>query len=57
MVSLIRASKQLRDIWAKECKQTGTGRIDILLGLSKMTLDVIGLAGVDVYAFESRHLA
>jgi len=37
--------KQLRDIWAKECKQGGTGRIDILSGLSKTTLDVISLAG------------
>ncbi|KAJ3480235.1 hypothetical protein NLI96_g8502 [Meripilus lineatus] len=40
-------SIQLRDIWATSLHETddnGT-RIDILSGLSKMTLDVIGLAG------------
>lgn len=37
---------QLRDIWdAESTKQGGTGRIDVLSWLSKMTLDVIGLAG------------
>jgi hypothetical protein len=37
---------KLRDIWADEsAMQGGTGRIDVLPWLSKMTLDVIGLAG------------
>jgi len=39
-------SMKLRDIWAAEsAKQGGTGRIEVLSWLSKMTLDVIGLAG------------
>jgi hypothetical protein len=38
---------KLRDIWAAEsAKQGGTGRVDVLSWLCKMTLDVIGLAGV-----------
>ena len=38
---------KLRDIWAAEsAKQGGTGRVDVLSWLSKMALDVIGLAGV-----------
>lgn len=42
-------NQQLRDLWAAEITKeggTGTARIDILSWLSKMTLDVIGLAGV-----------
>jgi len=46
-------SLQLRDIWAAESsKQGGTGRIDVLSWLSRMTLDVIGKAGF-AYSFES----
>jgi hypothetical protein len=37
---------QLRDIWAAESvKEGGIGRVDALSWLSKLTLDVIGLAG------------
>jgi len=44
---------QLRDVWAAESlKQGGIGRIDVLSWLSKMTLDVIGLAGFN-YKFEA----
>jgi hypothetical protein len=37
---------QLRDQWIKESTKEGSnGRVEILSWLSKMTLDVIGLAG------------
>ena len=38
---------KLRDIWAADIKKTGKtqAKINVLSGLSKMTLDVIGLAG------------
>ncbi|KAI0668208.1 cytochrome P450 [Trametes maxima] len=46
-------AKELRDVWMT---QTGAGgapsRVDVLKGLSKMTLDVIGLAGFN-YQFNS----
>ncbi|TFK34906.1 cytochrome P450 [Crucibulum laeve] len=46
-------SVELRDLWASEiAKQGGTGRIDVLAWLSKMTLDVIGLAGFN-YMFDT----
>ncbi|RDB19459.1 hypothetical protein Hypma_013686 [Hypsizygus marmoreus] len=49
-------SIQLRDIWAADSsKQGGTGRIDVLSWLSRMTLDVIGQAGFnyDFHALSS----
>jgi hypothetical protein len=41
---------QLRDVWSADIKSQTQGdkvqgRINVLRGLSKMTLDVIGLAG------------
>ncbi|KAJ7697452.1 cytochrome P450 monooxygenase [Mycena rosella] len=45
-------SIQLRDIWVQEVRGSSTARIDVLSGLSKMTLDVIGQAGFD-YKFDS----
>ncbi|KDR80817.1 hypothetical protein GALMADRAFT_241271 [Galerina marginata CBS 339.88] len=46
-------SIQLRDIWASEiAKDGGTDRIEVLSWLSKMTLDVIGLAGFG-YKFDA----
>lgn len=37
---------QLRDVWMAEVlKQSGPARIDVMRGLSKTTLDIIGLAG------------
>ena len=39
---------KLRDIWAttlNESESDGQARIDVLAGLSRMSLDVIGLAG------------
>jgi hypothetical protein len=40
-------SIKLRDIWmSKIAADGGAARIDILSWLSKMTLDVIGLAGI-----------
>lgn len=37
----------MRDIWAIEsAKEGGKGRIDVLSWLGRMTLDVIGLAGL-----------
>ncbi|KAJ7453408.1 cytochrome P450 monooxygenase [Mycena latifolia] len=39
-------SLQLRDIWMQQVGENST-RIDVLSGLSKMTLDVIGQAGFD----------
>lgn len=44
---------QLRDLWLAEYAKTNTPtRIDVLSGLSKMTLDVIGLAGFN-YPFDA----
>lgn len=44
---------KLRDIWITESvKQGGTGRVDALSWLSKLTLDVIGLAGAFVGGVE-----
>ena len=38
--------EKLRDSWATECSTPeGTGRINIFLGLNKVTLDIIGLTG------------
>lgn len=49
----IEKSTELRDIWdAESTKQGGIGRIDVLAWLSKMTLDVIGLAGFN-YKFDA----
>jgi hypothetical protein len=42
---LIKKIYQLRDIWIEEISK-GRGQIDVLSWLSKMTLDVIGLAGL-----------
>lgn len=40
-------SLELRDIWAREIKrEENSERIDVLSWLSRMTLDVIGLAGM-----------
>ncbi|KAF9453706.1 cytochrome P450 [Macrolepiota fuliginosa MF-IS2] len=48
---------ELRDVWAAEVQKQAQGeeqtaRINVLSGLSKMTLDVIGLAGFD-YKFNA----
>ncbi|KAF8162807.1 cytochrome P450 [Crassisporium funariophilum] len=49
----VEKSIQLRDIWAAQAlKEGGKGRIEILSWLSKMTLDVIGLAGFN-YKFNA----
>jgi len=38
--------EKLRDSWATECSTPeGTGRINVFLGLNKVTLDIIGLTG------------
>jgi len=43
----VEKSLQLRDVWEAETQKAGgTGRIDVLSWLSRMTLDVIGLAGM-----------
>ncbi|KIK04023.1 hypothetical protein K443DRAFT_676331 [Laccaria amethystina LaAM-08-1] len=47
----VKKSIQLRDIWIEEISK-GRGQIDVLSWLSKMTLDVIGLAGFN-YKFDS----
>jgi hypothetical protein len=48
---------KLREIWvADSAKQGGTGRIDVLSWLSKMTLDVIGLAGAFINQMLAAHL-
>ncbi|KAL4261304.1 Cytochrome P450 superfamily protein [Pleurotus pulmonarius] len=43
---------QLRDVWAAETAKEGSARIDVLSWLSRMTLDVIGLAGFN-YKFDA----
>ncbi|KAI0329989.1 cytochrome P450 [Cubamyces sp. BRFM 1775] len=49
----VQKSAQLRDVWDAEIsKAGGQARLNVLDGLSKMTLDVIGLAGFN-YAFNS----
>ncbi|KAF8960371.1 cytochrome P450 [Flammula alnicola] len=49
----VEKSIQLRDIWEEECNKEGTnGRVEVLSWLSKMTLDVIGLAGFN-YKFDA----
>lgn len=49
----VQKSIQLRDLWASEAnRQGGIGRIDVLSWLSRMTLDVIGLAGFN-YTFDA----
>ncbi|KAJ7453400.1 cytochrome P450 monooxygenase [Mycena latifolia] len=40
-------SLQLRDVWMQQVRENPATRIDVLSGLSKMTLDVIGQAGFD----------
>ncbi|KAI0329991.1 cytochrome P450 [Cubamyces sp. BRFM 1775] len=51
----VQKSAELRDAWdADIAKAGGQARINVLSGLSKMTLDVIGLAGFN-YAFNSLH--
>ncbi|KAI0643934.1 cytochrome P450 [Trametes meyenii] len=45
-------SNELRDVWAAQINQGTPARVDVLSGLSKMTLDVIGLAGFN-YRFNS----
>ncbi|KAJ7125383.1 cytochrome P450 [Mycena epipterygia] len=46
-------SAQLRDIWARQITDdSGSSRIDVLAGLRKMTLDVIGQAGFN-YEFNA----
>ncbi|PCH34313.1 cytochrome P450 [Wolfiporia cocos MD-104 SS10] len=46
-------SLQLRDVWKNEVLAHGdSARIDVVKGLSKMTLDVIGLAGFN-YSFDA----
>ncbi|KAF8968276.1 cytochrome P450 [Flammula alnicola] len=49
----VEKSIQLRDLWEEECNKEGmNGRVEILSWLSKMTLDVIGLAGFN-YKFDA----
>ncbi|KAH9886197.1 cytochrome P450 [Cubamyces lactineus] len=51
----VQKSAELRDVWDAEIsKAGGQARLNVLDGLSKMTLDVIGLAGFN-YAFNSLH--
>ncbi|KAL7285787.1 hypothetical protein ACG7TL_000896 [Trametes sanguinea] len=46
----VQKSVELRDVWTDEIvAQGGSARINILEGLKKMTLDVIGLAGFDYH--------
>ena len=41
---------QLKEVWASEiARNNAPTRVDVLSGLSKMTLDVIGLAGKSNY--------
>lgn len=47
----VEKAQQLRDMWRKEVAE-GTARIDVQGGLTKMTLDVIGLAGFN-YEFSA----
>ncbi|KAI8972447.1 cytochrome P450 [Trametes punicea] len=49
----VHKAAELRDLWEAQVPQDGgQARIDILQGLTKMTLDVIGLAGFN-YDFDS----
>ncbi|KAJ7750274.1 cytochrome P450 [Mycena metata] len=48
----VKKSIELRDIWASQIPQSGTARIDVLQWLTKVTLDIIGLAGFN-YNFDS----
>ncbi|KAK7438395.1 hypothetical protein VKT23_018009 [Stygiomarasmius scandens] len=49
----IEKSLQLRDIWAAQISQEGaSAKLDVLSWLSRMTLDVIGLAGFN-YKFDA----
>ncbi|KAF8162780.1 cytochrome P450 [Crassisporium funariophilum] len=49
----VEKSIQLRDIWAEEvARNDGTGRVDALSWFSRMTLDVVGLAGFN-YKFNA----
>ncbi|KAI0643925.1 cytochrome P450 [Trametes meyenii] len=49
----VEKSNELRDLWASELSvRDEPSRIDVIKGLSKMTLDVIGLAGFN-YDFDS----
>ncbi|KAI9068653.1 cytochrome P450 [Trametes sanguinea] len=49
----VQKSIELRDVWLGQIAQHGEpARIDVLQGLTKMTLDVIGLAGFN-YRFDS----
>ncbi|KAJ3512993.1 hypothetical protein NLJ89_g3199 [Agrocybe chaxingu] len=48
----IEKSIELRDIWLTESQKDGNSRIDVLSWLSRMTLDVIGLAGFN-YKFDA----
>ncbi|CAA7265268.1 unnamed protein product [Cyclocybe aegerita] len=48
----IEKSIELRDIWATEIKKPEVKKINVLSWLSRMTLDVIGLAGFD-YKFDA----
>ena len=44
--ALLTVKLQLRDVWDAEISKEGEpARINIMTGLSKMTLDAIGLAG------------
>ncbi|KAF7328728.1 hypothetical protein MVEN_02501400 [Mycena venus] len=43
---------QLRDIWAQQIPENGTGRVEVLSWLRLMTLEIIGKAGFD-YDFEA----
>ncbi|GBE77352.1 predicted protein [Sparassis crispa] len=46
-------ANELRDLWAAEVSQSADPvRLDVSLGLSRMTLDVIGIAGFD-YKFDA----
>jgi len=42
----VEKSIQLQDVWATECsKEGGTGRLDVIVGLGKVALDIISATG------------
>ncbi|EIW75990.1 cytochrome P450 [Coniophora puteana RWD-64-598 SS2] len=48
----VEKSNVLRDVWLSQVSKSSSNRVDVLDGLSKMTLDAIGLAGFD-YSFDA----
>ncbi|KAF7293830.1 hypothetical protein HMN09_01178900 [Mycena chlorophos] len=57
----VEKAAQLRDIWSAQIAQqqnenTGSGSVEVFSGLRKMTLDVIGQAGIHARSFLARAL-